>query len=84
MTKDVMQKLKKEMLTIVHTCEKFQSYIFGKEVTMYKDHKFLEQIMKKPPLAATERPQRMILNLSGMTRKGKEMYLPDTTKSIST
>lgn len=77
-------QIEKEMLTIVHTCEKFQSYIFGKEVTMYNDHKFLEQIMKKPPLTATERLQRMILNLSGMTRKGKEMYLPDTTKSIST
>ena len=71
------------MLSIVHTCKKFHPYIFGKEVTLYNDHRPLEQILKKPLLAAPMRLQRMILNLQWYDlivkySKGKEMYLPDT------
>ena len=76
-------QIEKEMLSIVHACKKFHPYIFGKEVTVYNDHKPLEQILKKPLLAAPMRLQRMILNLQWYDlvvkdRKGKEMYLPDT------
>ena len=70
------------MLSILHACKKFHPYIFGREVTVYNDHKPLEQILR-PPLAAPMRLQRMILNLQWYDliikyRKGKEMYLPDT------
>ena len=76
-------QIEKEMLSIVHACKKFHPYIFGKEVTVYNDHKPLEQILKKPLLAAPMRLQRMILNLQWYDlivkyRKGKEMYLPNT------
>ena len=76
-------QIEKEMLSIVHACKKFHPYIFGKEVTVYNDHKPLEQILKKPLLAAPMRLQRMLLNLQWYDlivkyRKGKEMYLPDT------
>ena len=76
-------QIEKEMLSIVHACKKFHPYIFGKEVTVYNDHKPLEQILKKPLPAATMRLQKMILNLQWYDRivkyrKGKEMYLPDT------
>ena len=76
-------QIEKEMLSIVHACKKFHPYIFGKEVTVYNDHKPLEQILKKPLLAAPMRLQRMILNLQWYDlivkyRKGEEVYLPDT------
>ena len=45
-------QIEKEMLSIVHACKKFHPYIFGKEVTVYNYHKPLEQILKKPLLAA--------------------------------
>ena len=76
-------QIEKEMLSIVHACKKFHPFIFGTEVTVYNDHKPLEQILKKPLPAAPMRLQRMILNLQWNDlivkyRKGKEMYLPDT------
>ena len=39
-------QIEKEMLSIVHACEKFhpKTYIFGKEVTVFNDHKPLEHI----------------------------------------
>ncbi|KAF0040509.1 hypothetical protein F2P81_006407 [Scophthalmus maximus] len=34
-------QIEKEMLSIVHACTKFHHYIFGKQVTVYNDHKTL-------------------------------------------
>ncbi|XP_074613785.1 uncharacterized protein LOC141873641 [Acropora palmata] len=70
-------------MSIVHACKKFHPYIFGKEVTLYNDHRLLEQILKKPFLAAPMRLQGMILNFQWYDLivkycKGKEMYLTDT------
>ena len=70
-------------MSIVHACKKFHPYIFGKEVTLYNDHRPLEQILKKPFLAAPMRLQGMILNFQWYDLivkycKGKEMYLTDT------
>lgn len=31
-------------MSMVHACKKFHPYIFGKEVTLYNDHRPLEQI----------------------------------------
>jgi transposase InsO family protein len=76
-------QIEKEMLSIVHSCEKFHQYIFGKHCIIYNDHKPLEQIFKKPLLSAPMRLQKMLLKLQwyGLEvhyRRGKEMYLPDT------
>ena len=71
------------MLSIVHACKKFHPYVFGKEVTLYNDHRPLEKILKKPLLAAPMRLKGMILNLQWYDLivkycKGKEMYQTDT------
>ena len=76
-------QIEKEMAAIVHACKKFHCYIFGKEVTVYTDHKPLEQIFKKQLLSAPMRLQRMLLalqwyDLSVIYRKGKDMQLHDT------
>lgn len=76
-------QIEKEMLSIVHACTKFHHYIFGKSVTVYNDHKPLEDIFKKSLLSTPMRIQRMRLriqwyDLSVRYRKGKDMELPDT------
>ncbi|XP_013396158.1 uncharacterized protein K02A2.6-like [Lingula anatina] len=90
-------QIEKEMLAIVHGAIKFHCYIFGKETTMYTDHKPLESILKKPLLSAPMRLQKMLLrlqwyNLNVVYRKGKDMvvadtlsraYLPDTSSDVT-
>ncbi|GFS05246.1 transposon Ty3-I Gag-Pol polyprotein [Elysia marginata] len=76
-------QIEKEMLAIVHACKKFHCFIFGKEVTVFTDHKPLEQIFTKQLLAAPMRLQRMLLTLQWYDitvtyRKGKDMQIPDT------
>ena len=39
-------EIEKEMLSIMYSCTKFHSYIFGKSVTVYNDHKPLEQFSR--------------------------------------
>ena len=74
--------IEREMLSIVHECTKFHHYIFGKQVTVYNDHKPLEDIYKKPLLATPMCIQRMHLrlqwyDLSVKYKKGSDMELPD-------
>ncbi|KAJ8366207.1 hypothetical protein SKAU_G00150380 [Synaphobranchus kaupii] len=76
-------QIEKEMLSIVHACTKFHHFIFGKHVTVYNDHKPLEDIYKKPLLSTPMRIQRMRLSLQWYDiavkyRRGKDMELPDT------
>ena len=52
-------QIEKEILSIVHACEKFHSYIFAKEATVYNDYEPLEQIFKKSLLANPMRQQGM-------------------------
>uniref|UniRef100_A0A3B1K366 Gypsy retrotransposon integrase-like protein 1 n=1 Tax=Astyanax mexicanus TaxID=7994 RepID=A0A3B1K366_ASTMX len=75
-------QIEKEMLSIVHACTKFHHYIFGKHVTVFNDHKPLEDIFKKSLLSTPMRIQRMRLRLQWYDitvkyRKGKDMELPD-------
>ena len=76
-------QIEKEMLSIVHACIKFHHYIFGRHVTIFNDHKPLEDIDKKPLLSTPMRIQRMRLRLQWYDitvsyRRGKDMELPDT------
>ncbi|GFO24070.1 hypothetical protein PoB_005057500 [Plakobranchus ocellatus] len=56
-------QIEKEKAAIVHACKKFHCYVFGNEVTVFTDHKPLEQIFKKQLLSAPMRLQRMLLAL---------------------
>ena len=73
-------QIEKELLAIVHACEQFDQYLFGREVTVESDHKPLEIILQKPLLAAPKRLQRMMMhlqnyNLTVVYKQGQEMYL---------
>ncbi|CAC5389960.1 unnamed protein product [Mytilus coruscus] len=75
-------QIEKEMLSIVFSTKKFHCYIFGKKTVIHNDHKPLEQIFKKPLLAAPLRIQKMMLKLQWYDiqvcyRKGKDMNISD-------
>ena len=55
-------QIEKELLAIVFACEKFDEYIFGRDVVHVEtDHKPLEEIFKKSLCDAPARLQRMLL-----------------------
>ena len=67
----------------MHACDRFDQYVFGREITVETDHKPLEVILKKPLLAAPKRLQRMMMqlqkyNLTVVYKQGSEMYIVDT------
>ena len=77
-------QIEKELLAIVFACEKFDKYIFGRDiVNVETDHKPLEEIFKKSLCDAPARLQRMLLrlqryNLKVRYKKGPLMLIADT------
>ena len=41
-------QIEKELLAIVYACEKFNNYVYGRDVTVQSDHKPLVSIFAKP------------------------------------
>ena len=63
-------QIEKELLAIVFACEKFDKYIFGRDiVNVETDHKPLEEIFKKSLCNAPARLQRMLLRLQRYSLK---------------
>lgn len=57
-------QIEKELLAIVFACERFESYVYGRDVIRVEtDHKPLEAIFTKPLNSAPKRLQRMLLRL---------------------
>ena len=77
-------QIEKELLAIVFACERFDTYIYGRDVVSVEtDHKPLEAIVRKALNSGPQRLQRMLLrlqryNLEIRNKKGKEMFLADT------
>ena len=77
-------QIEKELLAIVFACDRFEAYIYGRDlVRVETDHKPLESIMLKPLNSAPKRLQRMLLKLQKYTlkvkyKKGDQMFLADT------
>ena len=77
-------QIEKELLAIVFACERFEPYVYGRDVIhVESDHKPLESIFLKPLNSAPKRLQRMLLRLQKYTlfvayKKGKDMFLADT------
>lgn len=73
-----------KLFSIINAGIKFHRYIFGRYVTIYNDHKPLEDIYKKLLLSTAMRIQRMCLCLQRYDirvsyRRGKDMELVDNT-----
>lgn len=56
-------QIEKELLAIVFSCERFEHYLYGKQVTVETDHKPLIAIPKKPMNTASKRLQCTMLCL---------------------
>ena len=79
--------IERECLSVVFGLEKFHTYIYGRHITVFNDHKPLEMITKKPIHAAPPRLQRMLLQLQKYNytliyKPGKEMILADRLSSF--
>ena len=75
-------QIEKELLAVVYGLEKFNTYRYGRQVTVESDHKPLEVIIKKPLHLAPKRLQPMLLRVQAYSinlgyRKGSTMYLAD-------
>ena len=75
-------QIEKELLAILHGCEHFHQYIYGRTVVVETDHKPLEAIVTKPLYRAPIRLQRMLLRLqqydiSVVHKPGKQMHIAD-------
>ena len=74
--------IKRELLTVVFTCIRFNTYLQGRRFTVQSDHKLLEMIHLKNMHNVPLRLQRMLLQLQKYDMKikykpGSEMLLPD-------
>ena len=74
--------IERELLAIVFTCQRFNTYVLGRPFTVESDHKPLEMIHQKSLASAPPRLQRMLLQLQRYNvtikyRPGKEMLLAD-------
>ena len=77
-------QIEKELLAIVFACNRFDAYIYGREmINVESDHQPLETIVRKPLNDAPKRLQRMLMQLQKYSlnvryKRGKLMYLADT------
>ena len=82
-TERAYAQIEKELLAVVFAVEKFDHYVYGRQVQVDTDHKPLIPIMKKPIQQAPKRLQRMLLRLQRYDttlqyRKGADMHIADT------
>ncbi|KAL8607946.1 hypothetical protein ACOMHN_005501 [Nucella lapillus] len=80
--------IERELLAVVFGCERFHTYVFGKEFVVETDHKPLEQIHKKSLASTSPRLQRMMLRLQQYDiqiqyRPGREMTLADSLSRLN-
>ncbi len=77
-------QIEKELLTIVFACERFEMYVYERQIMHVEtDHKPLESIMLKPLNSAPKSLLRMLLRLQKYSlhvkyKKGEKMFLADT------
>ena len=62
--------------------EKFNQHAFGRHVEVYRDHKPLETILKKPLAVAPRRLQGMIMRLQKYTLRTSRTCYPNHTSPL--
>lgn len=80
--RDSYAQIEKEMLAIAFALQRFDTYIYTKDVTVENDHKPLMAISKKSLASAPKRLQRMLLRLQRYNytivyRPASNMLVPD-------
>ena len=82
-TKTRFTNIERELLAVVFSCQRFNTYILGRPLTVESVHKPLEIIHQKSLASVPPRLQRMLLQLQRYNvtiryRAGKDMLLADT------
>ena len=67
--------IERELLAVVFGCERFHTYVYGKEFQIESDHKPLENIQNKNIAQAPPRLQPYDAQI--LYKPGKEMRIPD-------
>ena len=85
---ELWAQIEKECLAIVAACDKWDQWIYGREVAVQSDHQPLETIFKKPLHAAPRRLQKMMMRLQRYRvrvtyKKGTSLLLADTLSRSS-
>ena len=80
--------IERELLAVVYGCEKFHTYLYGRQFVIESDHRPLEQIHKKNLDMAPPRLQRMLLRLQPYDctiqyKSSKEMVMAGTLSRLS-
>ena len=81
-TQSRYSNIKREILGIVTGVEHFHQYLFGRQFTLYTDHKPIENLVLKPLVNTSPRVQRLMLHLSQCNmnvqyKAGKYLLLSD-------
>jgi transposase InsO family protein len=81
-------QIEKESLAICAACEKWDLWLYGKEITVHTDHQPLEIIFKKPLAKAPRRLQKLMMrlqryNIKVIYKKGTSLVLADTLSRAS-
>ena len=82
-------QIEKEMLSIVFGLTRFHTYTYGRNVTIYNDHKPLAAVLKKPVEHNPVRLQRMLCRIMGYDLefkyvKGKDLLIADALSRSQT
>ena len=56
-------QIEKETLAMCAACEKWDQWLYGKQMTIHTDHQPFETIFKKPLFKAPRRLQRLLMRL---------------------
>ena len=81
-TEQGYSQIEKELLSVVFAMERFDQYVYGRDVEVRNDHQPLQTISGKPLHFAPKRLQRMLLRLQRYSysityQPGKEMHVSD-------
>ena len=87
-TQSRYSNIEHEILGMVTGVEHFPQYLFGRQFTLYTDHKPIESLVLKPLVDTSPRVQRLMLHLSQYNmnvqyKAGKHLLLSDCLSRLS-
>ena len=87
-TQSRYSNIEREILGVVTGVEHFHQYLFGRQFTLYTDHKPIESLVLKPLVNTSPRVQRLMLHLSQYNmnvqyKAGKYLLLSDCLSRLS-
>ena len=87
-TQSRYSNIEHEILGMVTGVEHFHQYLFGRQFTLYTDHKPIENLVLKPLVDTSPRVQRLMLclsqyNMNMQYKAGKHLLLSDCLSRLS-